>query len=726
MIDIVFKKLSNRIIDIKLDTVNDTKDKSNVIESTFSLNTNGYNINVESRIFLHLFIFSYFIELETSESEAVYRKVLNSFIKGAIEYYERELKRTDNIYSENKNRYKVYKTLKSLLEISESVFYRLISDIPKNIRENILKKTVSKFNSLNRELDGIVREKSSINTRIEKSYNIIEKIFETDIIQELKEYELEEVNIREYLLKIVEDSVKAIYTCIILDRGKSRENFKIIFNKDAWFLYFFSLIFSTYKEKGINLLKLSGNTDFLEFGATTDIVNKTVEKFMEENELKEVKKELEPEIFYLLLGTGYNEKAIYSTEYRDENYKFEIYPVDENENGIFDKGFKVCRLNKDFLIPDFVDMILTSDNNNLKRYVTNFVEKFDAAIEEINSSDYLTVDIETALNNMFVTLEENMREKYNEIKTLYDNSTKQQKIDIIREIMNIMAEKVNINLNSRNSLIKNYKTVNNSLKNKMNCEVQIGKTEIKKDSIYISHNLTDTERIKNEEIMIKILETDFQTVQEIKSIYRADIDEIGEKKNDTVKTLKDKLIEKYKEKSKIFIKIDMGADIYERDEIPEFVIHSKIFFYLITYSKIKSNSYFLGLKEKFRKIYFSVVADIIYMLNMKDSSLVYNLSFLKEYDYLGDVFEDIESYFLSLYLNNEKNIEKINFKTLREAENLLNVFKNALIDGYLYYKDNTDYLKNNNNISENKEIDIKSREILNYLIESLNFNEIFV
>lgn len=93
---------------------------------------------------------------------------------------------------------------------------------------------------------------------------------------------------------------------------------------------------------------------------------------------------------------------------------------------------------------------------------------------------------------------------------------------------------------------------------------------------------------------------------------------------------------------------------------------------------------------------------------------------------LGDVFEDIESYFLSLYLNNEKNIEKINFKTLREAENLLNVFKNALIDGYLYYKDNTDYLKNNNNISENKEIDIKSREILNYLIESLNFNEIFV
>ena len=58
MIDIVFKKLSNRIIDIKLDTVNDTKDKSNVIESTFSLNTNGYNINVESRIFLHLFIFS--------------------------------------------------------------------------------------------------------------------------------------------------------------------------------------------------------------------------------------------------------------------------------------------------------------------------------------------------------------------------------------------------------------------------------------------------------------------------------------------------------------------------------------------------------------------------------------------------------------------------------------------------------------------------------------------
>ena len=114
------------------------------------------------------------------------------------------------------------------------------------------------------------------------------------------------------------------------------------------------------------------------------------------------------------------------------------------------------------------------------------------------------------------------------------------------------------------------------------------------------------------------------------------------------------------------------------------------------------------------------------MLNMKDSSLVYNLSFLKEYDYLGDIFEDIESYFLSLYLNNEKNIEKINFKTLREAENLLNVFKNALIDGYLYYKDNTDYLKNNNNISENKEIDIKSREILNYLIESLNFNEIFV
>ncbi|MDO5088544.1 MAG: hypothetical protein Q4D53_02050 [Leptotrichiaceae bacterium] len=738
MLDNTYKKLSDWITEVKFDFKNNTADITNVIEGTFLMNVSGNNIKIKSGLLLHLLLFTYFTELESSEDEKLYRAILNNFVRENAERYERRVKKVNSGYSENENREKVYKFLKDIFRVSENVFELIVSSVGKNRRGKILKKSVQTFNLYNRELNRIVLEKNRFDIKMEKCYDEIEKIFKTVIIRELEEYNAEETDNGGYLLRIVKDGIKAVYTCIILERIKSENSFEIFFNSDVWFIYFYSLLLSNYRENKSNLLKLNKNTDFLKFGADTHTVNGAVKIFTEKNNMKETERGLKPKIFYLLLAKGYYDRSIYSADSIDENCIFEINFTNESGDEIFEEGLKIYKLNTNFIISEFVNMLLMTDNRNLRKYIAEFVEKFNTVVSQYNNFEDVSEDVEYAMSNIFSNLEENMTERYNEIKRLYDTGSKGQKIAIIKEIINILIQKMNINLNSKKNIIRNYKLAIEYLKNIMNCEVQIYKDMSFGNSVFITHNIIDSIRFENEKTAERILKTDFKTVEELVSKYPSDIEKVEGEKNKSVETFKEELINKYTDKSRILIKVNTEINMDGQDDT-SLHIHMKIFFLMTIYNKIKSSDYFLGLNEKFKKIYLNIITDVIYMLNLKDNLLIRNLPFIKEYDYLEDFFKKTESYFFSLYLNNEENIRKINRETVKEAEEYLEVFRNALTDSYCYYEENYDGLRTDGNISEEREEasdpfieknrNISDKDIKNtadYLIRSFDLNEIFV
>ncbi|RRD39850.1 hypothetical protein EII29_04830 [Leptotrichia sp. OH3620_COT-345] len=741
MIDSIYRKLLNRITDVEFDFRNDVKDVINVIESIFLINVNGNNIKLESRFFLHLLVFGYFIELENSENEGFYKVILNNFIKENMESYEeklRKIRKISGMHFENESRKKLYDLLKDIYKVSEQIFVLIVSDVGKNQRDKILKQVIQKFNSSNRELDSIIKEKVSMDIKIRKCYDEIERIFDTFNITEIKEYNTEEINIGTYLLRIIKDSIKAIYINLIIERENPENSLKIFFNSNTWFIYFYSLLITRYKQDKSNLLKLSQNMDFLKFGADTYTVNKVMRDFIEKNNLKEMKKELNPEIFYFLLATGCGNKSIYSTTSIDGSCISEVNFADENGNKVFEKSLKIYKLNIDFAILDFVNMLFMNDNRNLKRYITEFIEKFYAGIEQYNEIEEISVEVEQALSNIFNNLEKSMTVKYNEIKNLYSMSTKRQKINMIKEFINILIQKVNKDLNSKKNILRNYKIAVEYLEKHMKCEIQISRDKISKDDIFITHNLTDNIRLENEKIMKKIMKTDFRTIEELISGYSADIEKINGKRNESVEILKEKLIKKYKNKSKMAVKVSIGTDINEQDDT-NLIIYMKIFFLIIIYNKIKNSDYFLKLNGKLKKIYLSVVTDVIYMLNLKDNFLIQNLTSIKEYDYLREFSEKTESYFLSLHLNNEENIKKINRETVKEAEELLEVFRDALMDSYFYYEESCSELRGSENIFGEKEqysatftmknrntFDKDMQNTVDCLIRSFDLNKIFV
>ena len=71
----------------------------------------------------------------------------------------------------------------------------------------------------------------------------------------------------------------------------------------------------------------------------------------------------------------------------------------------------------------------------------------------------------------------------------------------------------------------------------------------------------------------------------------------------------------------------------------------KIFFLLTAYSLIRNDTYFITLDKNLQEVYFGVVADIHYMLNLKENFLLQDLSFIEENDYFKHLIEKTESYF---------------------------------------------------------------------------------
>lgn len=682
MINHVYKTLSEKITDVKLDFERSKFDKSKIFEGSFILKSNSDVVVIDTMIFLHLLVMSYLVGFEVSEDQEMYKSILNGSIAENIEQYEDELKKADTLYFENENRKKVYNIFIELFRISENVFISLVNNIKGNIREKILTEVILKFNSSNRIFNSIFREKIKIDKKLDKCFNEIEKIFEKKIIPICKEYLSDEADSTYHLIKILEDGIKAIYTSIIFEKEGISESLNLIYNKNTWFVYFYSVLFSNYNKSKINLLKLNGNIDFLKFGADISTVNRAIDDFIIENKLQDIDKELEAEIFYIFLSTGYYNKSLYNIKSLDESYKIELNFIDKNRNKIFDKGLEVYRLNRDLVLLNFINMILMTENNNLKESIETFYEKInDIQIDEEIEEEIK--DVEFAINDIFRNLEEGMFLKYNELKKIYYSEIKENKIRMIKEFINILMNRTNIKVNSKKNMVKNYEIALENLKNKINCEINVVKDVNLPNHLIITHNLTDFLRLENE---------------------RKFLDESNEE---------------YREKSKIIIKVTMNSDM-EEDENVNLIINMKIFFLLAVYSRIRNDIYFMNLNKNLKELYFGVVTDIHYMLNLKENFLLQDLSFIQENDYFEHLIEKTENYFLSLSLNKREDIKKINLGTVKEQQEYLDTFKNALIDGYFYYKNNYDkYIEDS---AINKDLN----DIINILTENFDLDEIFI
>ena len=682
MINHVYKTLSEKITDVKLDFERSKFDKSKIFEGSFILKSNSDVVVIDTMIFLHLLVMSYLVGFEVSEDQEMYKSILNGSIAENIEQYEDELKKADTLYFENENRKKVYNIFIELFRISENVFISLVNNIKGNIREKILTEVILKFNSSNRIFNSIFREKIKIDKKLDKCFNEIEKIFEKKIIPICKEYLSDEADSTYHLIKILEDGVKAIYTSIIFEKEGISESLNLIYNKNTWFVYFYSVLFSNYNKSKINLLKLNGNIDFLKFGADISTVNRAIDDFIIENKLQDIDKELEAEIFYIFLSTGYYNKSLYNIKSLDESYKIELNFIDKNRNKIFDKGLEVYRLNRDLVLLNFINMILMTENNNLKESIETFYEKInDIQIDEEIEEEIK--DVEFAINDIFRNLEEGMFLKYNELKKIYYSEIRENKIRMIKEFINILMNRTNIKVNSKKNMVKNYEIALENLKNKINCEINVVKDVNLPNHLIITHNLTDFLRLENE---------------------RKFLDESNEE---------------YREKSKIIIKVTMNSDM-EEDENVNLIINMKIFFLLAVYSRIRNDIYFMNLNKNLKELYFGVVTDIHYMLNLKENFLLQDLSFIQENDYFEHLIEKTENYFLSLSLNKREDIKKINLGTVKEQQEYLDTFKNALIDGYFYYKNNYDkYI-------EDSVINKDLNDIINILTENFDLDEIFI
>lgn len=696
MLDDIYKKLSSRITDLKINSEKgEIADKSSLFEGEFIINFNNDPISIKIIYFLHLLIIGYIIEFEATDNEEIYRSILSNYIQESIKNYKDEKEKKDSLHFENDK--KIYDALIEILKMSENIFISLIDNIKKKLLKEMLEGAISKFNLLNKELNNILREKNKIDVKLRKIYEKIENIFENEIFPIFGEYYLDEINNKFYLLIILKDSIKAIYTCLILEREKNRNELKFFFDNNTWFIYLCSILFSNYNKNKINLLKLNQNIDFLKFGADIRTVTKITKDFITRNNLKNMKKEFEAEIFYILLSTGYYDKTLYTSEILDKSYKFELYLVDKEENKVFKEGLEVYRLNTGLMLLDFVNMILTKENNNLKKNIEVFYDKFndikfqnDDEIEEIN-------DIELIISNIFKSLEEDMFFKYEEIKKIYYSGTKAQKIHMIKEFIGILINRINIKINSKKNIEKNYEIALENLKYKINYEIQIVQDKNLSDKIMITHNLLEFFNLKK----------------------------------NTGKNLDRKSMQKNKK----IIKISVNSDIIEQDGDIKVIINMKIFFLLMVYLKVRDDRYFSTLSEELKGLYFNILVDITCLLNLKENLLLQKQSFIEENDYFDYLSEKIESYFLSLYLNKREDIKKINLEVVKEAQEYLNVFKNALINSYFYYKNNNeDFILEkdfDNNVEEvqNIFIDEVNRDmhnIIDRLVENLSLDKIFI
>jgi len=77
MINHVYKTLSEKIADVKLDFERSKFDKSKIFEGSFILKSNSDVVVIDTMIFLHLLVMSYLVGFEVSEDQEMYKSILN-------------------------------------------------------------------------------------------------------------------------------------------------------------------------------------------------------------------------------------------------------------------------------------------------------------------------------------------------------------------------------------------------------------------------------------------------------------------------------------------------------------------------------------------------------------------------------------------------------------------------------------------------------------------------
>ena len=77
MLDSIYKTLSEKIIDVKLDSERSRFDKSRIFEGSFILKSASDVVVIDTMIFLHLLVMGYLVGFEVNEDQEMYKSILN-------------------------------------------------------------------------------------------------------------------------------------------------------------------------------------------------------------------------------------------------------------------------------------------------------------------------------------------------------------------------------------------------------------------------------------------------------------------------------------------------------------------------------------------------------------------------------------------------------------------------------------------------------------------------
>lgn len=673
--------------------------------------------------FKEIEIKNFFLNKYKQEIEILIEKSKKNFIISEIE--------------ENKEDFEKEKI--ELIKNSLTTYDFITKKISLNIRNEIFEETI-KFLNERKDVSSFLDSRFSEKERNEKLIELlstIEKIFEdfqNEKLLEKKELDFnkERIEFSNYFLIIIQD-VYTVITVFLFLKNLKPSNSLYSFEEKKWFLFFYSTVLDNFKNKGKNLLKVSENKDFINYGAKTSLITKSVDsnfffrnREKEGNEIENKAKIFQKmittscELFYILLSFGYIEKSNFVfpnksssprkkiEESNQKNIIIEINSYDNNEKLV---KFPIEKITKNYFLEKFVDKLyyISEQETNIRSNLDNIVIRYNNKIEEILDRDPdnpNTFNIVELMNNLFeeINICDFLEEDKKIFLSQYIIETNFNKKNMIKEFFNLIIEK---NPEFNKSLLE---TFNEKLKQVIKKELEGTKIKIiknynflLKDNVFFRNNfysseienafkrLEELDKIESlERIKVFFDDIDFS---EMESIYK------NENKEITLKLLKQEIRKKVEYKYRNSLIIDSGILFSSEDDYTnkdferknilkkEVLINLKIFISIFVFKKIEKDKILEKLKEKLKikdltekekKIFFEIICDIIFLQVIKENKTLNIMFNLKESDYL-EYFSDTEELFQKLIEGFEISEEDL----LQKRK--MDIFEEAIKTGFEFY-----------------------------------------
>ncbi len=705
---------------------------SQVLNSSFNF---GNSLKISGKIFLHLLIYSYFVEMENSENEKAEIQLVATYIQKHEGEMQNELKKMAGMTFITPEVEKARKILINIYKYSGIVFAQLFERMSKATRKSIMEITSKNFNNFNihTPLDPYIYEKGKVGEKIRLIAEKVDIIFK-DISMELKNVDFNDENIEKHMTNLIKDAIMAVYINLCLENTESSTTFKMYYNDNAWFIYFYSILMEKYVFEKTNLLKCKEDASLLKYGATLSSVNKILAEYQRENKI-ELSPDANAKLFYLLLGIGMFEKTIFS-EYSDKTTIPLSLNLKYNDNQ--EITIDTHRVNNRYSVIDFVNMLITSDNYQLQNYLSLFNKNFEQNIKEMQSNDLETIarPLDATLTNLFQNIDLEMVEKYSILKNEYDNSNEKKKKAILHELINTLAYMTNKTIENKKNKDENLGILFTKLKEENNFSIKLNFIESLGKNIFLSDNIFDIQRREAEEKIKKINNSMITKIKKLIEFFPEETSELNikedfkispkgdEPESEVVEYIKKEMIKKLKIKSKIIFTIYSGielSEVYDNETfIPRTTVLEKIFYMSVLWKKISEEN-LIKKYEKNTKMFFEILTDVVYFINLKENKNVYNVTSIRDNEYIDIFYDRTYEYFQSnFYSSSDKE------KEYPEAKEMLELFKDALLTGFNYY-DSTASAKSQK--LSRKDLEQENSNYSKYIdsiIDTFNLEQIFI